>query len=33
MIEIYKPHIEIAFENAEKNISKITDDIIFKPNI
>lgn len=28
MIEIYRPHIEIAFENAEKNISKITNDII-----
>lgn len=28
MIEIYKPHIENAFENAEKNISKITNDII-----
>jgi hypothetical protein len=28
MIETYKLHIETAFQNAEKNISKITNDII-----
>jgi hypothetical protein len=27
-MEIYKPHIETSFKNAENNISKITEDII-----
>jgi hypothetical protein len=27
-METYKNHIELSFQNAEKNISKITQDII-----